>query len=75
VSAANLTLGDGSMVTATVDNGWVVAWWPGTAHLASAQLTTPSGTQTQTFNYPCDVYKCNGGGPHGGAAGGGPGGG
>lgn len=75
VSAANLTLGDGSSVTATVDNGWVVAWWPGTAHVASAQLTTPSGTQTQTFDYPCDVNDCNGGGPHGGAPGGGPGGG
>jgi hypothetical protein len=76
VSAANLTLDDGSVVTATVDNDWAVAWWPGTHHLAAAQLTTPSGTHTQTFpKYPCDVHNCNGGGPHGGAAGGGPGGG
>lgn len=75
VSAASLTLDDGSSVTATVQNGWVVAWWPGSAHLASAQLTTPSGTRTQTFAaYPCDVTNC-GGGPHGGAPGGGPGGG
>jgi hypothetical protein len=65
VSAANLTLDDGSVVTATVQNGWAVAWWPGTQHVAAAQLKTPLGTQTQTFpSYPCDVYKCPGG-PHG----------
>jgi hypothetical protein len=70
VSAAKLTLDDGSVVTATVENGWAVAWWPGVHHLASAQLTTPSGTQTQTFaKYPCDLRNCNGGGPHGGAPG------
>src|SRR5579862_1045370 len=74
VTGASLTLSDGSVVTATVQNGWVVAWWPGSGHVASAQLNTPSGTQTQTFDYPCDVYEC-GGGPHGGAPGGGPGGG
>ncbi len=75
VTAANITLDDGTVVTATVQNGWAVAWWPGTQHVGSAQLTTPSGAQTQTFPpYPCDVHNCNGG-PHGGAPGGGPGGG
>jgi hypothetical protein len=75
VSAANLTLDDGSAVTATVESGWVVAWWPGAQHLAAAQLTTPSGTRTQTFaKYPCDVQTCNGA-PHGGSPDGGPGGG
>jgi hypothetical protein len=75
VSAATLTLDDGSVVTATVENGWAVAWWPGTQHLAAAQLTTPSGTETQMFpKYPCDVHNCNDG-SHGGAASGGPGGG
>jgi hypothetical protein len=76
VSAVNLTLDDGSEVTATVENGWAAAWWPGSAHLASAELSTPSGAQTQTFpKYPCDVDKCNGGGAHGGSPNGGPGGG
>jgi hypothetical protein len=76
VSTAKLTLDDGSVVTATVENGWAVAWWPGTRHLAAARLTTPTGTQTQTFpRYPCDVHNCAGGGAHGGAPGGGPGGG
>jgi hypothetical protein len=75
VAAANVTLDDGSVVTATVENGWAVAWWPGAHHLASAQLSTASGTRTQTFlKYPCAVDDCHGG-PHGGAPGGGPGGG
>ena len=74
VTAANLTLTDGTVVTATVQNGWVIGWWPGSGHVASAQLATPTGTQTQTFNYPCDIHNCNGG-PHGSANGGGPGGG
>jgi hypothetical protein len=78
VSAATLALDDGSEVKATVQNGWAVAWWPGTHQLASAQLTTPSGIQTQTFApSPCGhpLIKCGPGGPHGAAPGGGPGGG
>jgi hypothetical protein len=49
VTAAVLTLDDGSQITATVENGWAVAWWPGSHQLTSAQMTTSSGTQTQTF--------------------------
>jgi DNA-directed RNA polymerase specialized sigma24 family protein len=76
VSAANPTLEDGTEVTATVSNGWAVAWWPGSHQVTSAQLTTPSGTQTQMFPLsPCGLHNCAGGGPHGGAPGGGPGGG
>ena len=78
VTGATLTLADGTEVTATVQNGWAVAWWPGTHQLTSARLATPSGTQTQTFGLSrCGrpVDKCGPGGPHGGAAGGGPGGG
>ncbi|MFZ0091400.1 MAG: hypothetical protein WAL63_17960 [Solirubrobacteraceae bacterium] len=75
VSAATLTLEDGTQVTATVQNGWAVAWWPGSHQITSAQLTTPSGTQTQTFPLsPCGLHDCAGG-PHGSAPGGGPGGG
>jgi hypothetical protein len=75
VSAVNLTLDDGSEVAATVDNGWAVAWWPGSHRVASAQLTTRSGTATQTFpSSRCGLHICEGG-PHGAAPDGGPGGG
>ena len=37
VSAATLTLENGTEVTATVQNGWAVAWWPGTHQLTSAR--------------------------------------
>ena len=49
VSAADLTLDDGSSVTATVDNGWAVAWWPGSHRVAAADLETTAGARTQTF--------------------------
>jgi hypothetical protein len=63
----------GTEVTATVRNGWAVAWWPGSHQLTSAQLTTASGTQTQAFPLsPCGLHNCEGGGPHGAAPGGGP---
>jgi hypothetical protein len=76
VSAANLRLEDGTEVTATVGNGWAVAWWPGSYQVTSAQLTTASGMQMQTFPLsPCGLDNCSGVGPHGGAPGGGPGGG
>jgi len=75
VSAATLTLDDGTRVTTTVQNGWALAWWPGSHQLTSAQLTTASGTETQMFPAsPCGLHNCSGG-PHGGAPGGGPGGG
>lgn len=75
VSAANLTLDDGTEVTATVQGGWAVAWWPGSQQLTGARLTTGSGIQTQAFALsPCGLHNCHGG-PHGGAAGDGPGGG
>ena len=35
VSGANLSLEDGTEVTATVQNGWAVAWWPGSHQVTS----------------------------------------
>jgi hypothetical protein len=71
VTAATLHLDDGSDVTATVQNGWAVAWWPGSHHVARAQLTTASGPRTQVFpSSACGLHNCHGG-PHGGAPGGG----
>jgi hypothetical protein len=77
VTAATLALDDGTAVTATVQNGWAVAWWPGSHQVTGARLTTASGTQTQTFPLsPCGhpLHRCTGG-PHGGAPSGGPSGG
>ena len=50
VTGVTLTLDDGSGVQATVGNGWFIAWWPGSHDIKSAQLTTPSGVITQTFD-------------------------
>ena len=68
VSAMTLVLDDGTKVQATVDNGWFVAWWPNAGQPKSAELTTPSGVSTQTFDLPsgglCNTNKdC----PHGGS--------
>jgi hypothetical protein len=49
VTAATLNLSDGSQVQTTIQNGWMVAWWPGSANVTSAQVTTASGTNTQAF--------------------------
>ena len=57
VTAATLVLGDGSHVQTTIQNGWLVAWWPGAAHLASAQVTTASGTTTQPLGAKAQ-YGC-----------------
>ncbi|HEY2318051.1 MAG TPA: hypothetical protein VGH67_07120 [Solirubrobacteraceae bacterium] len=50
VTAATLLLSDGSKVQATVRDGWLLAWWPGSAQLVSAQVTTAGGTSTQPFD-------------------------
>jgi hypothetical protein len=47
VTAATLNLSDGTQVQTTLQNGWLVAWWPGSAAVTSAQVTTASGTTTQ----------------------------
>jgi hypothetical protein len=52
VSGVTLTLDDGTNVQATVGNGWFVAWWPSSHTVKSAELTTASGTTTQTFDQP-----------------------
>jgi len=65
VSAVTLILDDGTSVQATVGGGWFVAWWPGGHGVKSADLTTPSGVKTQTFDLshqsPCGAMPCTGG--------------
>ncbi len=47
VTGVTLLLGAGQDVVATVADGWFVAWWPGSSGIASAQVTTASGTTTE----------------------------
>ena len=52
VIAATLTLSDGSHVVATTGNGLFLAWWPGSAVVTSATLTTATGMTSQPINSP-----------------------
>ncbi|HEY2213708.1 MAG TPA: hypothetical protein VGH31_01540 [Acidimicrobiales bacterium] len=49
VTAVSLDRNDGSDVQATTGSGWFVAWWPSTAGVTSAQVTSAGGTATQTL--------------------------
>jgi hypothetical protein len=52
VTAATLVLSDGSDVVTTTGNGLFLAWWPGTAVVTSATLTTAAGMTTQPISLP-----------------------
>lgn len=60
VSGVTLKLSDDTTVTATVQNGWYVAWWPGSADLVSADVQTDSGTHTQAFHTKSCDAECGG---------------
>jgi len=49
VSAVTITRSSGSSVQATVKNGWYLAWWPGTERAVTANVTSDTGTHTQSF--------------------------
>jgi hypothetical protein len=63
VTGVTFNLSDGTTVTATVQNGWYVAWWPGAALAKTATVTTASGTTTQPIHEssPCGTNLCTGG--------------
>lgn len=46
VSTVTLTLRNGNAITASVANGLYAAWWPGSAHPATAVARTETGTMT-----------------------------
>jgi hypothetical protein len=52
VTAATLVLSDGSDVVTTTGNGLFLAWWPGSAVVTSATVTTVTGTTTQPISSP-----------------------
>jgi hypothetical protein len=49
VTDVTITRSDGDSVQATVNNGWYLAWWPGTERPATAQVTSGSTTDAQSF--------------------------
>jgi hypothetical protein len=49
VTAVTLVRDDGQDVMATVEDGWLIAWWPGGATATSAQVTNSSGTSTEAL--------------------------
>ena len=49
VTGVTLVRDDGQDVVATVDDGWLVAWWPGSATATSAQVSTQSGTTNEAL--------------------------
>jgi hypothetical protein len=44
VTGVTLRLRDGTRVTASVANGWFLAWWPGTQRGTATEVTTARGT-------------------------------
>lgn len=49
VTGVTVTRSNGSSVQATVKNGWYLAWWPGSERPVTAQVSSTSGTRTQSF--------------------------
>ena len=49
VTGVTLVRDDGQDVVATVDDGWLIAWWPGSATATSAQVSTASATTSEAL--------------------------
>jgi hypothetical protein len=49
VTSVSLALSDGQSIQATVNGGLVLAWWPNGNKPVTAQVTTASGTTTQSL--------------------------
>lgn len=49
VTAVTIDRVDGSSVQASVTDGWYLAWWPGNVVAAGVEVTTASGTSTESF--------------------------
>jgi hypothetical protein len=50
VTSVTLARSDGDDVQATTASGLLVAWWPGSEGVTSAEVTTPSGQTSETFD-------------------------
>jgi hypothetical protein len=49
VTGVTLVLDDGQDVVTTVADGWFVAWWPDSVDATSAQVTSASGTTSESL--------------------------
>lgn len=49
VKGVTLVLDSGQHIVATVADGWLLAWWPSNAVATSSQMTTVSGTTSETL--------------------------
>jgi hypothetical protein len=49
VTGVTLVLDNGQDVVATVADGWLLAWWPSDAAATSTQVTSASGTTSETL--------------------------
>ncbi len=49
VTGVTVIRSNGSSVQATVQNGWYLAWWPGTERAVTPRVATASATSTQSF--------------------------
>jgi hypothetical protein len=51
-SSVTFLLSDGSHVAASIENGWFLAWWPGSQTTVAAEVSTPEGIHTQQLDDP-----------------------
>jgi hypothetical protein len=50
VTGVTLMRNDGEGIQATTGSGWLVAWWPGSEGISSAEVTTSSGQTSESFD-------------------------
>ncbi len=52
VTGVTVVRSDGEQVQATTDNGWFLAWWPGTQGATSAEIATSQGVTSEVLDTP-----------------------
>jgi hypothetical protein len=55
VAGVTIVRSDGEHVQATSDNGWFLAWWPGTEAATSAEITTSAGVTSEVLRTPAPL--------------------
>lgn len=49
VKAVRIDLADGKRISATIEHGWYLAWWPGSDPMMAIQAVSTHGASTQRF--------------------------